>query len=500
VQTRISRDFAGAIRTEEATQRKTTPRRNELAQRLLSRLRRAKLLRPGERLGVAVSGGADSVALLHLLLELHEELGCVLCVVHFNHKLRGRASEADEKFVTRLAAKHGLEFFVARENIAAKTKRERGNLEDVARRARYAFFERLVQEGRVALVAVAHTADDQAETVLAHILRGTGLAGLGGIHPTAGVVVRPILGIRRADLRAYLRGERQPWREDASNRDTKRMRARIRQKLLPLLERHFQPATVEHLCQLAELAREDEAYLHGQAKLREKEMIQAVQNATRLALSDFLREPRAIQTRVLRRIVERLKPRAGQFSAAHVEALLAVAGHPDSGKSLQLPGGVEVRRESQALVFVPSAKTEQSGRMITAPCNYAYEVDLRAGQAELHVLELHCRLHLRVIDWPPEGRETSTIGAVLDRGRLCVPLVLRNWCPGDTMQPLGHRKRHKLARLLNEIGVSRWEKKSWPVLTTGGQIAWVRGLGAAHEFAAGKETREGVVITEDRES
>ena len=473
------------------------PRRSERAQRLLTLLRRANLVRPGERLGVAVSGGADSVALLHLLLELREDLGCVLCVVHFNHKLRGRASEADEKFVARLAAKYGLEFFVARENIAAKTKRERGNLEDVARRARYAFFERLVQEGRLARVAVAHTADDQAETVLAHILRGTGLAGLGGIHPTSGVVVRPLLGIRRADLRAYLRGKRQSWREDASNRDTKRMRARIRQKLLPLLERHFQPATVEHLCQLAELAREDEAYLDCQVSLREKGMAQAAQNATRLALCDFLREPRAIRTRLLRRTVEHLKPRAGQISAAHVEALLALAEHLDSGKSLQLPGGLEVRRESQALVFLPSTEIEPSSRKKAASRKYAYEVNFRAGLAELHVVELHCRLHLRVIDWPPEGRETNSTGAVLDRGRLCVPLVLRNWRPGDAMRPLGHRKRHKLARLLNEIGVSRWKKKTWPVLTTGGQITWVRGLGASHEFAAGNETRKGVVITED---
>jgi len=498
--TRGFHDFVAAILTEEATQRKTMPRRNELAQRLQALLHKGNLLRPGERLGVAVSGGADSVALLRLLLELREELGCVLCVVHFNHKLRGRASDADEKFVAGLAAKHGLEFFVARENIAAKTKRERGNLEDVARRARYAFFERLAKEGRVARIAVAHTADDQAETVLAHILRGTGLAGLGGIHPTTGVVVRPLLTIRRADLRAYLRGKRQPWREDASNRDTRRMRARIRQELLPLLERHFQPATVEHLCQLAELAREDEAYLDGQTTRREKDLTLATQNATRLALPDFLGEPRAIQARLLRRIVEHLKPRTGQLSAAHVETILALAEHPDSGKSLQLPGGVEVRRESQALVFVPSAKMEPSERLITAPCEYAYEVDLRAGQAELPIVELHCRLHLRVIDWPPEGRETNTTGAVLDRGRLCVPLVLRNWCPGDSMQLLGHRKRHKLARLLNEIGVSRWEKKSWPVLTSGGRIAWVRGLGASHEFAAGKETREGVVITEDRAS
>ncbi len=476
------------------------PRRNDLAQRLLVLLRRANLLRPGERLGVAVSGGADSVALLHLLLELRKELGCVLCVVHFNHKLRGRASQADEKFVTKLAAKHGLEFFVAAENIAAKAKRERGNLEDVARRARYAFFEHLVQERRLDRIAVAHTADDQAETVVAHILRGTGLAGLGGIHPTSGVVIRPLLEIRRADLRAYLRRKRQPWREDASNRDTHRMRARIRHKLMPLLEKKFQPAVVEHLCQLAEFARADEAYLEDQSALREKQFVQPVQNAVRLALPDFLREPRAIQTRLMRRIVERMKPRSGQLSATHMEALLALAKHPGSGKSLQLPGGVEARRESQALVFLPSAKNQPESPEKTTTRAYAYEVDLRAGHAELRVMELPCRLHIRVIDWPREGRETTSTGAVLDRARLCVPLVLRNWCPGDSMQPLGHQKRHKLARLLNEIGVSRWEKTAWPVLTSAGQIAWVRGLGAAHEFAAGNETRAGVVIVEDQAS
>ena len=120
-----------------------------------------------------------------------------------------------------------MEFFVGRENIAAKAKRERANLEDAARRARYAFFEQLVKDGRVSRVAVAQTADDQAETVLAHILRGTGLAGLAGIHPQAGTVFRPLLGIRRAAVRAYLREKRQTWREDATNRDETRTRARI---------------------------------------------------------------------------------------------------------------------------------------------------------------------------------------------------------------------------------------------------------------------------------
>jgi len=278
------------------------------------------------------------------------------------------------------------------------------------------------------------------------------------------------------------------------------MRARIRHKLLPFLEKKFQPAVVDHLCQLAEFAREDEAYLESQSAQREKQFAQPAQNAVRLSLPDFLREPRSIQTRLLRRIVERLKPRTGQLSATHVGALLALAEQPESGKSLPLPGGVDVRRESQTLVFLPAAKNQRESPEKTVPREYAYEVDLRTGGAELYLVQLPCRLRFRVIDWPREGRETSNTGAFLDRARLRVPLVLRNWSPGDSMQPLGHQKRHKLARLLNEIGVSRWEKRAWPVLTSCGQIAWVRGLGASHEFAAGAETRTGVVIVEDQAS
>ena len=144
-----------------------------------------------------------------------------------------------------------------------KARREKLNLEDAARRARYGFFAQLVEDGSVTRVAVAHTADDQAETVLAHILRGTGLAGLGGIHPVAGHIVRPLLQTRRAELRAYLRSKKQTWREDATNQDTARTRARIRKKLLPLLEREFQTRVVEHLASLAKLARADEQFLHA---------------------------------------------------------------------------------------------------------------------------------------------------------------------------------------------------------------------------------------------
>jgi tRNA(Ile)-lysidine synthase len=488
-------------------------------------------LRPGQRLGVAVSGGADSVALLLLLLELREKIGFVPCVVHFNHKLRGKASDNDEKFVANLAKKHRLEFFSAYENIAARAKREKINLEDAARRARYSFFDRLVQQGHIHRVAVAHTADDQAETVIAHILRGTGLAGLAGIHPEAGAVIRPLLATRRALLRSYLRAKRQTWREDATNRDTARNRARIRLKLMPLLEKQFQPAVVEHLCQLAEFAREDEAYLESQITNLVKAASSAKSaNATNLSsansassedplsvsppdslskhpseqsvsLVDFLSQPKSMQTRLIRRFVETVKPRTGQLSASHVHAVLRLAADQNSGKCLQLPGGVEVRRDRAALSFLPAPTLHLTRQAHdSSHSNYSYPVDLRAGAADVPVVELSTVLRFRVIDWVDEGRETKDTGAFLDRNKLRFPLVVRNWLPGDVLRPVGHQKAHKLARLLNELGISRWDKASWPVLSYGEQVVWARGLPVAAEFAAGKTTRAGVMIIEDRES
>ena len=486
---------------------------HKLAQSVLGYVRKYDLLRAGGRVGAAVSGGADSVALLRLLLELREVLGVVLCVVHFNHKLRGKASEGDEKFVAALAAKFGVEFFVGRENIAAKAKRERANLEDAARRARYAFFEQLVKERRVSRVAVGQTADDQAETVLAHMMRGTGLAGLAGIHPEAGSVFRPLLGIRRAALRAYLREKRQKWREDASNRDKTRTRARIRYKLMPFLEKTFQGPIVEHLCQLAELAREDNTFLDLAARLRVQEVTKKGGGGISVPVSEFAGRQRdvsktsgregssatdnlALGKRMVREIVKRVKPRAGELGSTHVDAVLHLARRGHSGQILQLPGGVEVRRERDELIF----RAALAGTGKAEPATFSMHVHLPATGGELRLEALSCILLFRVIDWPGEGRETTNTGAVLDRGRLREPLALRSWRPGDAMRPTGHQNLHTVARLLNELGATRWEKERWPVLTSAGKVAWVPGLPVADEFAVAEGSRAAVVITEESSS
>ncbi len=284
-----------------------------LAERVLGHIRREELLRAGDRVGVAVSGGIDSVALLRLLIELRHELGIVLSVVHFNHRLRGAESDVDLAFVAELAREHGLEFHAASGDVAQLAAEEHSGVEAAARELRYGFFRKLLGSGegdemepdnpqglkpeassqlngtaeavpfpnssRLSVealptilnkIATAHTLDDQAETVLMRAVRGTGLRGLGGIYPRIlvehadgeghGEIVRPLLGVRRRELEQYLGDLKQTWREDSTNTDAKFTRNRVRGLVLPLLEREFNPAVVENFSELAEIARDEEDY------------------------------------------------------------------------------------------------------------------------------------------------------------------------------------------------------------------------------------------------
>ena len=280
-----------------------------LTEQLVSHIRRHELLRAGDRVGVAVSGGIDSVAMLRLLLELRGELGIVLSVLHFNHKLRGEESDADEQFVADLAREHDLEFLSDSDDVALYATREGVSVEAAARELRYRFFRYLLGEGgeggpqrpkpdlpdspvrgaraplfhngsegaaeRLSLpkldkVVTGHTLDDQAETVLMRAIRGTGVTGLSGIQPripvenddgdVSGEVVRPLLSTRRCELEQYLKDIGQVWREDSTNSNHAFTRNRLRKLVLPLLKKEFNPSVAENLAGLAEIARGEEEY------------------------------------------------------------------------------------------------------------------------------------------------------------------------------------------------------------------------------------------------
>ena len=296
-----------------------------VAHKLLGFIRKHRLLKAGDRLAVAVSGGVDSAALLRLLLELRGDFGIVLSVVHFNHKLRGEESDADERFVAELARTHGLEFRRGEGDVRACA--DTGlSLEAAARKLRYEFFGELLRERPLDRIATAHTLDDQAETVLLRLARGAGTRGLAGIYPRVAEaacartqiprfarddigggddifqpsIIRPLLGVRRAELVGYLGEIGQGWREDSSNLSRDHARNRVRQELLPWVEINLNPSVRERLAETAEIAREEEAYWQREI---EPLLVQCWNADTRsLRLPEFVKMPLALQRRVVRSV------------------------------------------------------------------------------------------------------------------------------------------------------------------------------------------------------
>jgi tRNA(Ile)-lysidine synthase len=468
------------------------------------------MFRPGERVGVAVSGGADSVALLALLQELRAEMGLTLIVVHFQHGLRGEESAGDQQFVADLAKAQGLEFFAASEDVAAWAREHHHNLEDAARHLRYAYFARLVAQHSAERIAVGHTADDQAETVLAHLLRGTGLAGLGGIHPVAREVVRPLLDLRRAALREWLGSIGQDWREDSSNADLSRLRARLRSELLPRIEKDFQAEIVPRLASLSSLAREEESLWRALAEERFRAVVKESAHGLSLPIEGLLsplpwlpdapaEATRAMSRRLVRRIVEGVAGHRQGLTARHVEQVLRLARESTSGHRTELPHGIMVERCFDTLEFSlapDSAAKLKTGNRASASYEYVLELSSR-GPTQVTIPAIQRRVCLKVVDWPLPTGETRDSAEALDAELLHPPCLLRNWRPGDVYRPRGRRKQHKVKELFREVRIPVRERASWPVLACGGRVVWVRGLGVNEEFAARPGTRAGLLIFEE---
>jgi tRNA(Ile)-lysidine synthase len=461
-----------------------------LTERLLKTIRKQQSIRAGDRLAVAVSGGADSVALLCLLLELRAELGIVLSVAHVNHKLRGEESDEDERFVAKLARQHGLELHVRDAPVdGSNTPGIRSGVEAAARELRFGFFRQLAREGRVTKIATAHTLDDQAETVLLRIFRGTGIRGLSGIHPRIvfedeghafGELVRPLLGFRRAALQEFLRELGQGWREDSSNRDLAFLRNRVRHRLLPLIGEEFGETAIEHMGELAEIARAEEEHwerVHPEIRGEGGGAAETRQAASQpgLAVTPLLALPLAAQRRLVRAWLEMNAPDLTVSFRLIEEALELARGSLNrgaAGKKLELPGGWNlVRQNSQPGRHDLVLELETSNRRDEA-ADYQYAL-LVPGAVE--VRELGTRIEARVVE--ANGLPEDKRGELLDLARMPKEVLIRNWRAGDRFWPARTAATKKVKELLSDRHASGAEKKLWPVaVAEGGGLIWMRGF------------------------
>jgi tRNA(Ile)-lysidine synthase len=434
----------------------------------------ASLLKPGLRLAVGVSGGADSVALLCALAERSTESGLVLHVAHLHHGLRGAEADGDMEFVRALAGELGLVFHCDQVDVAAAAKANPGShkpaesIEEAARRLRYSWFRQLLAMDEVDAVATAHTRDDQAETVLAKFLRGAWTEGLSGIHPVVafpeGRVIRPLLGASRAEVEAYLESRNQAWREDSSNADTVYTRNRVRKELLPLLE-SWNPQMREHLVQIADLAREEEAWWDAQLRWLGPQVVlpgtpvrgggRAAEAGLAVDATRLAAQAPAMQRRLLRHAAAQLGVSLGFLATESLRAL-ALSGR--AGEKRELAQGLRGERTHRE-VQLTLAQGGTAGE--TEETIFEYQVMI-PGEIEAGAFGL--RLRVDVDEAQPEGETV-------------IPSVgwLRSWRAGDRVRLRFSGSSHKVKEVLDRLRVSGSSRALWPVLEVDGRIVWMQG-------------------------
>jgi tRNA(Ile)-lysidine synthase len=472
-----------------------------MLKKVLKYILEQQLLRPGERVTVACSGGADSVALLHVLAELREELGIVLSAGHFHHQIRGAEADADQKFVEELATKLQLNFYAGSGNARQYASLGKLSLETAARELRHQWFADLIKQGKEDKIATAHTLDDQAETVLMRILRGTGTRGLAGIAPAnpTRYLVRPLLAATRREVEAYLKAKGQCWREDSSNLDLGYTRNRVRHTLLPLLEREFNPAIRQTLSDLADLAQAEEAYWDNELSVLLPRLVHEgkptrsgrsssgdAQGILALDLSGLRSLPLAVR----RQVIQRTALRFGvSLEFKHIQQLTDLAEHGKPGAKPPLPDGLTANRTARELQF--SRNTPE------IPENYCYSLPI---PGQVTVPELGISIRATLISDGKQKASSYNEATLLQASLLSSELKVRNWRAGDKFFPAHTQSPKKVKELLQSgrLGyeISPAQRKAWPVIESEGQIVWMRSFPPSQDFAG--NSGDGVLIEETK--
>jgi tRNA(Ile)-lysidine synthase len=440
------------------------------------------LLKPGLRLAVGLSGGADSVALLRALADRSKELGLVVHAAHLHHGLRGEEADGDLEFARALAAELGLPFHEARVDCAAEAEanpaagKPSETIEEAARRLRYGWFRQLMAAGEVEAVATAHTRDDQAETVLAKFLRGAWTEGLAGIAPIVeypeGRILRPLLSTTRAEVESYLDALRQGWREDSSNRHLTYARNRIRHQLLPLLE-SWNPRLREHMARMAELARDEEAWWAGEmARLAPQILLhgrpvrgggRTGEEGLALDVAHLAQLAPAVQRRLVRFAAEQCGAKI-DFSSTEALRTLALLGR--AGQRLELAEGLRAERTHRELRLwlaggaLEAEEETAAGYKVTIP-------------GEVTGLGMRLRIETGFSSASETDKTEPGAGSASSAGSTA---ILRNWRPGDRVLLRHSSGPSKVKEVLERLRVAGLSRRVWPVLEVDGQIVWMKGV------------------------
>jgi|LSQX01.1.fsa_nt_gb tRNA(Ile)-lysidine synthase len=448
---------------------------------------RYDMLAPGDKVVVGVSGGPDSVSLLHALYVLRDEFGVSLHVAHLNHMLRGEAADEEAEYVEGLADKLGIRCTVEAVDVREYAEKARVSIELAARDVRYDFYRRTAVDEGASKVALGHHAGDQAETVLLRLIRGTGLSGLGGIPAVRPLdstgditVIRPLIDLTPLEIRSYCHEAQLVYYIDASNESPVYLRNRIRHELIPLLEQDYNPRVVRTLSTTAELAEDDDDYISRKVRKKLGQIAEVtLPHKVVISIPGLGRQHIAIQRRIVRQAVCSLAGELDDFQFIHVEKVLELAGTGKTGSRISLPGGLQARRDYEQII-IEWAEGVQSQASLPKE-NRLFEYRLQVpGRTDIPEACITIEADIFDIEHKPgllnAISSTDDDEAYFDLGLIGENITVRNRRPGDRLSPLGMKGRKKLKDVFIDKKISRNIRDNIPVITWGTEILWVVGL------------------------
>jgi len=455
---------------------------NNMIEKVLEGIAKRGMLQPGDQVVAAVSGGPDSVALLHALVKIAPDFHLGLIVAHLNHGLRGRESDEDERFVRDLSLKFRLPFESAFADIRRIKGERKGSLEDLAREERLRFLSAVAEKRQAQKIALGHHAQDQAETVLIQFLRGAGSDGLKGMLPIRdGLFIRPLLNISKEEIDAFLKENGIAFRSDSSNRSDAYLRNRVRRQLLPELKASYNPNMEENLTRLGEIMRLEDDYLKTVVRgILQSWNVEVGRKETNVAIGKVLSLHEALQRRIFKTLLAGLSPGGKGIAYTHVQAVADLCREGRTSGILHLPHGIRVKRTYDKIAFYPG------GREVQAPVEpFAYDFSV---PGELNLPETGETIRADFVSRQAADLR-GTGGACLDFDRIVPPLIVRSFRSGDRFQPLGMSGSQKLKKFFIDHKITAERRRSMPLVADRQSVIWIPGLRLADRVKITDGTR-----------
>ncbi len=441
------------------------------------------MIRKGDAVLIGVSGGPDSMSLLHALIVLSGFMGIRLGVAHLNHCLRGIESDRDEKFVISVAQKHGLPFFVEKKNIFQEKEKTGLSIEEAGREARYHFFNSICRSMRFDKVAVAHHQGDNAEQILLNLLRGSGPSGIRGIPPVRENIIRPLIQTSRAEIIHFLELQKIDFVIDKTNEDDLFQRNRIRHQLIPLLESNYNPKISETLIRLGNILRTEEEWISNIiTPFYDKATLTSDRHRRTLSISELLNFHPALQRRIIRKAIQAIKGNLRKISYSHIDAITDMIKNIAPDSRLDLPDRIRIIKQDSRLIVQKETQNLRISPMSAEksdPVSFKYTVSRSAAESQklIHIDEIKAWISFRKTEChliPNLSGQDSQV-AFFDWDRLEFPLIIRNFRAGDRFSPLGMNGTQKLKNFFINNKIKSTLRASVPLFLSGGTIIWVGG-------------------------